>query len=190
MMFSKSLASILLNTLLFFFTGCSSSTTNNNIEETDISKKLSLNDSIPIPSKIENILSDNSKVFYIDNSSLLTDTQIKDQKKIKLNGDVFFNIEGGNLPLYIFTSLMEIQVLTPSAFRVTAYDEDQGQSIETLKGTIKVSKAYPSPFPDPDTLHENNLYMINKSIDLSEKENLDDNKLSVWWNKLKIKSLQ
>lgn len=189
MIFRKFPVAIMLITVMLLFASCSNSTTNNRIE-TDGAKKLSMNDSIPIPSKIEVLPPDSFKVFYIDNSSLLTDTQINSQKELKLDGDVFFNIERGNFPLYISTSLMKIQVLAPSAFRVTAYNADQGQSVETLKGTIIISKAYSSPFPDPDTLHENNLYMVNKSIDLSEKEDLDDDRLARWWDMLKMKSLQ
>jgi hypothetical protein len=189
MIFKKFPAAILLITIVFLFASCSNSTTNSKIES-DSTKKLSMSDSIPIPSKIKVLSPDSFKVFYIDSSSSLTDTQFNSRKELKVDGDVFFEIARGNFPLYITTSLMKIQVLAPSTFRVTAYDADQGQSVETLKGTVIISKAYSSPFPDPDTLHENNLYMVNKSIDLSEKEDLDDDKLARWWDQLKMKSLQ
>lgn len=189
MIFKKFPVAILLITIVFLFASCSNTTTNSKIER-DSTKKLSMSDSIPIPSKIEVLSPDSFKVFYIDSLSLLTDTQVNGRKELKVDGDVFFDIERGNFPLYITTSLMKIQVLAPSTFRVTAYNADQGQSVETLKGTVIISKAYSSPFPDPDTLHENNLYMVNKSIDLSEKEDLDDDKLARWWDKLKMKSLQ
>lgn len=187
MIVNKSLLVIFLGTIIYLFVHCGSNTRNIDLGM-DNSQKLSLKDSIPIPSKSEAILSNSSKVFYIDNKSVLNDTLINGQKHIKLNGDVFFSIEKGNLPLNIFTSLMEIKVLTPASFRVTAYNADQGQSVESLTGVIRINKAYTSPFPEPDTLHENNLYMVNKSIDLSEKENLDDDKLLLWWNKVKQRS--
>lgn len=138
-------------------------------------------DSIPLPAKVENITKGNMKVFYIDPNSIISDSIVKNTRELRINGDIFLKVEGPKFPIYVYTSLMQIAVLKPSAFRITAYDKDQGQSVESLSGEIKISKNYSSPFPDPDTLRINNLYMVNSSIDLSEKEHLDDDKLAKWW---------
>src|SRR5690606_37029944 len=132
-----------------------------------------ITDSIPLPFKSIPLENDRGTVFFIDSASVLNDTLINSHKQLKVSGDVFFKIVEGQFPQYLYTSLMQITILQPSEFRVSAYDADQGQSVESLSGKIKIAKNYDSPFPEPDTLHENNLYMINKSIDLSEKENLD-----------------
>jgi len=150
-----------------------------------------ITDSIPLPFKSLLLENDRGKVFYIDSASVIGDTLIDSHKQKKVSGDVFFKITGGQFPQYLYTTLMQLTILQPSEFRVSAYDADQGQSVESLTGEIKIAKNYASPFPEPDTLHENNLYMVNRSIDLSEKENLDDDKLAKWWERVdKVNSNQ
>ncbi|QNL49048.1 hypothetical protein H8S90_20205 [Olivibacter sp. SDN3] len=145
-----------------------------------------MGDSIPPPSNKLVLLDSTVKVFFIDSLSMAEDTIIQQYHHIRFSGDAFFDIdEKKDFPLYIFTSLMEIKVLSPSSFRVAAYDADQGQSVEMIEGDMIISKAYASPFPEPDTLTNNNLYMVNKSIDLSEKEQLDNPQLIVWWEQFK-----
>lgn len=160
---------------VFLLNGCTPKNNDDQHMATDLSN------SIPLPAEVRG-LNATDTLFIIDRESTLTDTMIAGKKHWKANGDMFFKIDRAQFPVYIYTSLMKLEVLEPSAFRVTAYDRDQGQSVESLLGKIKISKNYPSPFPEPDTLHEKNLYMVNKSIDLSEKEDLDDDKLSNWWN--------
>jgi len=146
-------------------------------------------DSIPLPAKIQDIGDGNISIFYIDSASEIRDSIVKNNKELRISGDVFLKITGEEFPISIYTSLMKLKVLKPSAFRITAYDKDQGQSVESLHGEIKISKNYASPFPEPDTLRNDNLYMVNCSIDLSEKENLDDDKLAKWWERVnKIES--
>jgi len=142
-------------------------------------------DTIALPVKVQTLNEGLGQVFYIDTASTLTDTMVNGHSHMKVNGDVFFDLKGSSFPVQLYTSLMQITVLKPAAFRVSAYDIDQGQSVESLSGEIRIAKNYTSPFPEPDTLRENNLYMINCSIDLSEKEKLDDNQLATWWNQVK-----
>jgi len=142
-------------------------------------------DTIALPAKVQTLNEGLGQVFYIDTASTLTDTMVNGHSHMKVNGDVFFDLKGSSFPVQLYTSLMQITVLKPAAFRVSAYDIDQGQSVESLSGEIRIAKNYTSPFPEPDTLRENNLYMINCSIDLSEKEKLDDNQLATWWNQVK-----
>ncbi|MEH6308624.1 hypothetical protein RYH73_23430 [Olivibacter sp. CPCC 100613] len=140
-------------------------------------------DNIPLPVAVRN-LNTTDKLYMLDKESTLRDTLIEEGRYWKVNGDMFFKIDGKVYPVYIYTSLMKLEVMEPSTFRITAYDRDQGQSVESLSGKIKISKNYSSPFPEPDTLRENNLYMVNKSIDLSEKEDLEDERLLHWWKKV------
>ncbi|GAA4779090.1 hypothetical protein GCM10023231_02200 [Olivibacter ginsenosidimutans] len=161
-----------------FYSQCHPPTTNGNDEQQE-----STQDTIPLPVKTEK-LGNHGKVFYIDGKSILQDTLVNGDKRLRINGDLFLHITGDHFPLYIYTSLMQLEVISPSAFRISAYDKDQGQSVESLSGEIRIAKNYDSPFPEPDTLRENNLYMINRSIDLSEKENLDDDKLAQWWKRV------
>jgi len=43
-----------------------------------------------------------------------------------------------------------------------------------------VAKAYPSRFNDPDVLQAGEMSMINRSIDLMEKEQFDPTELARW----------
>lgn len=163
--------------LTFLLSGCTQQT------DEDQKSAPSLNGEIPLPSQVKNLTS-TDRLYFIDAESTISDTLIKGERHWRANGDFFFKIDGKKFPLFIYTSLMKLEVMEPSMFRITAYDRDQGQSVESLKGKIKISKNYNSPFPEPDTLGENNLYMVNKSIDLSEKEVLEDDKLLNWWGKV------
>jgi|GEM_PF-4724435 len=147
-------------------------------------------DTIPAPVKIQQLqgLGNDNQVYFIDGESVLRPLEINGKTGIKVSGDVFFCINQGELPITMQTSLVTIQILEiPARFRIDGYDKDEGQAIEVLEGTLRIAKAYSSPFPEPDTLHANNLYMINKSIDLSEKETMDNDELQKWWEKYKTK---
>lgn len=157
--------------------GCTQSTNDNQ------EKISSLNGDISLPAQIKK-LNGTDILYIIDKESTLKDTLIDNVQCWRANGDMFFKIDREKYPVYIYTSLMKLEVMAPSTFRIAAYDHDQGQSVESLTGKIKISKNYSSPFPEPDTLQENNLYMVNKSIDLSEKEDLEDKRLQHWWKKV------
>ncbi|WP_028296718.1 hypothetical protein [Olivibacter sitiensis] len=125
-------------------------------------------------------------VYYWDNVSRVDRKNEKDSTLIHVDGLVLLELQKEKLPIYIQTSLMQIEVLElPLAVKIDAFKKEPGQSLDLLSGTLLVSKAYQSPFPDVDTLRANELYMINKDIDLSEKEKLDDMELLDWWKKWK-----
>lgn len=140
---------------------------------------------IPDPDRQEELLgSGANRTYFWDKESSIKETTLKDRKVVKIDGLAFLFIREAALPVSLQTSLMEMEVLElPLALRVDAFDASAGQSLEVLSGKLKVQKAYSSPFPDIDTLRANDLYMINRDIDLSEKEKLDDDELLRWWHK-------
>lgn len=130
----------------------------------------------------EETLPENVGRFYaFDADYVIRDTLVDRQAHLRVSGDLFFNINQAKFPYYIRTRLVEIKVMTPSAFRIDAFDRDQGESVELLNGDLIISKTYESPFPEPDTLSAQGLYMVNESIDLSEVEKLDNKRLIDWW---------
>ncbi len=139
---------------------------------------------IPDPERVEPLLH-NSRVLYIDPASRLHDTTVSRQQVLWVNGDVFLDISKEDVPLKLRTRLIDILVAEPSEFRISGYDADRGQSIEVIRGSVRAAKSYESPWPEPDTLRDHNLYMINDSIDLSEKERLDNPSLVRWWDQFK-----
>ncbi len=141
---------------------------------------------IPEPVKADSLLRA-SQIIFIDKDNDLRDTLVKREKVMRVSGDFFFVIKQEDTPLHLRTRLIDVQVDQPSEFRVSAYDADRGESIEVIKGYLRVAKTYKSPWPEPDTLRDSSLYMINDSIDLSEKEKLDNNALKKWWERVKKK---
>jgi ferric-dicitrate binding protein FerR (iron transport regulator) len=63
---------------------------------------------------------------------------------------------------------------------VSAFAKDEGESVEVLAGTLRAEKAYASKDHDPETLGAGDMVMINRSIDLMEKETYDTTELHIW----------
>ena len=139
-------------------------------------------DTIPAPERVEILFGDSSnRALFWDRESVVEPLG----KGLRVDGLSLVYISDAELPLRIQTSLMHIDVLElPLLVRTDAFDKHAGQSLEVLSGALKVGKNYESPFPDIDTLRAGNLYMINKDIDLSEKERLDDFTPLGWWKKV------
>lgn len=138
---------------------------------------------IPLPERIQILFGDSSnRALFWDGESIVH------QKKgdiLQVDGLAILYISNATLPLKLHASLMDIEVLElPLLLQIDAFDKHAGQSLEVFSGTLKVGKSYKSPFPEVDTLHANDLYMINKDIDLSEKERLDDFSVRHWWEKV------
>lgn len=102
------------------------------------------------------------------------------KKNILLDGDaVFFIPPGQQDSVFIYTNMLIIGT-TGAAFRIQAHHEHAGQTLEMLSGKSRVSKAYSSPFPDPEFPSAGEIIMINKDIDLMEKEKSDTTNLVSW----------
>ncbi len=137
-------------------------------------------DSIPLPERSQVLFNDSvNRAFFWDQTSLL---QAVGDRALRVDGLTVLYIEQAPVPFSMHTALMNIEVLeVPLLLQVDAFDNEAGQSLELFSGSLKVEKSYPSDFPSLDTLHAGDLYMINKDIDLSEKEHLDDFRVQHWW---------
>jgi len=136
-------------------------------------------DTVPSPVRKGSLFGDslNRVLFWADESRI---THRSDT--LRIDGEPLVYIANAELPLRIATSLIHMEVLElPLLMKVDAFDKHAGQSLEVFEGTVVVRKSYNSPFPEVDTLQAGNLYMINKNIDLSEVEELDDYRLYKWW---------
>jgi hypothetical protein len=51
---------------------------------------------------------------------------------------------------------------------------ETGEQVEVLEGTVTAVKNYPSTYSTPDDLAAGEMSMVNKSIDLQEKEKMNE----------------
>ncbi len=90
-------------------------------------------------------------------------------------GDGFFQ---GDKPFTVFAQ--DLYILGTGAFRLRASPKDAGESMEVLRGRFVAKKSYVSKDPETDTLGPGAMVMINRSIDLMEKETFDTSDLHTW----------
>lgn len=138
---------------------------------------------IPSPSEII-MLQDSTRIYVLDKEGLNISTASKNRFEVTMDGDMFFNVAERPGKFMVRTRLLTLSVTGKAAFRVSAYSKDDGEEVQTLYGLITAEKNYKSDFPAPETLQNNNLLMINRTIDLMEKEeNQDMLELAQWKKK-------
>ena len=93
-------------------------------------------------------------------------------------------------PLIVRSRLLILTVTGETAFRMTAYAKEAGEQVEVLYGHVKANKAYESTYNEPDLLTGGDMTMINKSIDLMEKEKTDVAQLRAWSEALIASAVQ
>jgi len=137
-------------------------------------------DTVSDPARFQLVFGDSvNRAFFWDQVSVLEETT---NGGVRIDGLSVLYIEKADVPFALHTSLMDVEVLElPLLLQVDAFDREAGQSLELFSGALKVEKSYESSFPSLDTLHAGDLYMINKDIDLSEKERLDEFTVLHWW---------
>jgi len=101
-----------------------------------------------------------------------------------LDGDAFFYVPAASSSLTIHTKQLTLTVMGKAAFRVTGPSTQPWAEVDVINGVVIVRKAYNSPFNKPDTLHDNQMQMLNRTIDLMEKEDFDASALRAWSDKL------
>jgi hypothetical protein len=140
----------------------------------------------PQPSRLIT-LRDSTRVYIIADSSKLTPSKDFNKKReVAVDGDMFFEVPDLPKPLIVRSRLLILTVTGKAAFRVIAYAKEEGEEVQVLSGNIRVKKTYKSQFSEPDTLHENQMVMINISIDLMEKEKLDTRDLRAWRDTVRV----
>ncbi len=140
----------------------------------------STKDSISAPSGVLT-LPDSSRIYTLHKVSLNWSAAPRNSYKVTMDGDMFFDIPDSPGTFIIYTRLLKLSVTGKSGFRVMAYSNEDGEEVQVLYGHIVAEKRYKSDFPETETLRNNDLLMINSSIDLMEKEaDLDTRALRSW----------
>lgn len=123
-----------------------------------------------------------SRIFLLkDNNSRVQ--VIK--KQAEADGDMVFMIGQKDIPFVVNTRILQLTVLKPSVFRVEAFHKDNGEKVDVLQGMVRAAKRYKSQFPEPDTVRNSEMVMINDQIDLMEKEKEDLTDFARWWSTIK-----
>jgi transmembrane sensor len=129
------------------------------------------------------VLADGTQMILNPNTEVTVPKGFPDSiRYIRVNGDAYFVVSSGeNRPFSLSTRNLTLLIEgTDAAFRVSAFDKDEGESVEVLRGLVNASKAYPSKDHDPEVLKGGDMVMINSSIDLMEKETFDAASLVAW----------
>lgn len=166
--------------LLIFITSCHSR--KKPVYSFDITKNnilFSKNDS----SARKSILLSDSNIIILNTRSKLykpVNPQLSN-RDFSLDGDAFFEIFPlKDTPITIHTGMYNL-ITSGAFFRVHAHQQNPGQTVKVLRGELIAEKAYPSDFPDTEILKAGDMVMINKNIDLMEKEVFDTTDLAAWF---------
>lgn len=138
-----------------------------------------LKDTLPVPDSVR-WLPDSTRLFYMGDSRVTLAKGFPGRHELELDGNVFFEVRRVGTPLIINTKLLRLTVVEESSFFITAPAKEEWAEIQVIKGNIRVKKAYPSQFNEPDTIRGNQMIMINRTIDLMEKEKFDATYLKSW----------
>jgi ferric-dicitrate binding protein FerR (iron transport regulator) len=112
-------------------------------------------------------------------ASLGADTRLRtaagfpSRRELSLDGEGLLKVPASGQPLIVRTRLMHLEVRGASILAITAWARETGEQVEVLSGEVIVSKNYPSSYRVPDDLHGGEMSMVNETIDLMEKENID-----------------
>lgn len=120
----------------------------------------------------------------------LGDTQVEPARtypaprEIRVDGDAFIRTAAISTPLIVSTRLLVLKVDANTALRVTAFSSEDGEEADVLQGQVQAKKSYPSSYNEPDLLGAGEMALINRTIDLMEKEKFDPRELRQWSEQL------
>ena len=106
-------------------------------------------------------------------SRLLITAGFPTRRELSLDGEALLKVPPTEQPLIIRTRLMHLVVRGSSTLAIVARSRETGEQVEVLSGEVIVSKNYPSTYRVPDDLHGGEMSMVNETIDLMEKERVD-----------------
>lgn len=94
-------------------------------------------------------------------------------RDLELDGEALFDIRGSaSKPFVVHTRNLEIEVLG-TWFHVDAFRKNAGEQVDLLEGRLRVKKTYHSDTDNqPEVLEAGDMVMINRDIDLMEKEKM------------------
>ncbi len=124
-------------------------------------------------------LPDGSQVLLLPGTEVSLDQGFGGKNRnVQLDGVAVFTAkpEGGQ-SFIVLTRNLQITVLG-TVFRVDAFRKNAGEEVDVLEGKVHVVKAYHSDTDNaPEDLNGGEMVMINRDIDLMEKEKMNAEEL-------------
>lgn len=126
-------------------------------------------------------LPDSTMVMLNSGSRLALDSGFgQTTRSVRLSGDALFTIAADKRPFRIRTPHL-VLTTAGAVMRVNGYDHLAGEETLVLSGTVHAVKSYYSSLDhEPYDLQGGEMVMMNKDIDLMEKETFDTTELSSW----------
>lgn len=125
------------------------------------------------------VLADGSSVLLGPHSVIrMAKTFNTTDREIRLDGEAVFTVSNSaGKPFIIHTRQLKIEVLG-TRFYVDAFTRNEGEEVDVFSGKVKASKSYHSTTDnEPETMGPGEMVMINRTIDLMEKETLKPEEL-------------
>ena len=135
-------------------------------------------------------LSDGTQAFFCSDSKVVPASRYPQSREITVDGDVFLRVPARAQPLTARSRLLVLTITGASALRMIAWSRQAGEQVEVLYGTVRASKNYPSSYQEPDILTGGQMTLINRDIDLMEKETTDLPALKAWSDALVASALR
>jgi len=125
----------------------------------------------PVPVRLA--LADGTVVWYRSDTRVTPAPGFPRPREMVVDGERLMKVAAASEPLSVRTRLMRMTVTGPAIIRITAHEKETGEQVEVLTGDVVVTKNYTSSYITPDHLTAGEMSMVNKTIDLMEKEHLD-----------------
>ena len=101
-----------------------------------------------------------------------------DNRDIDLDGEAFFDMKVMGAPVRLHTKDLDVLVLWAARFRVDGYRGKPGEEVDVLDGQLRVTKNYHSDTDSTtESLGPGEMVMINRDIDLMEKEKMSQEEI-------------
>jgi transmembrane sensor len=101
-----------------------------------------------------------------------------DNRDIDIDGEAFFDMEVTGAPVRLRTKDLTVEVLRAARFRVDGYRGKAGEEVDLLEGRLRVTKNYHSDTDSAtESLGPGEMVMINRDIDLMEKEKMSQEEI-------------
>ncbi|MGV8095758.1 MAG: FecR family protein [Mangrovibacterium sp.] len=92
----------------------------------------------PLSGKTYFVLPDGSRGFLNNGSVLKYPLTFRDNRKVSLTGEAYFDIIATGSPFHVLTQTLDVKVMG-TIFNVSAYEEDQEEEIILQSGKVQVS---------------------------------------------------
>lgn len=132
------------------------------------------------------VLRDGSEVWMNVKSTLRLDSDFNvTTRSVVLSGDAFFKIKPNRSKPFIIHTAQLVLRSYGASLRVDAYPSP-GEEADVLTGSVKAKKSYHSTLDNSEyELGPGQMVMINREIDLIEKEKFDSTELKTWLKRFK-----